>query len=884
MEERQCMHASRLQAISARGRAAAGILAGLLIGCGALCGARAQSTSESPPPQAQAPAAAPDAEVTPAAAPAVQPSGGSEAASDAAPQLQEIVVTATRRSELQSKVPISVSAFSQETLDRRGAKDFTDIVRFTPGVTLDENGTNNISIRGISSSAGSGTTGIYIDDTPIQTRALSFYTDDALPKAFDLDRVEVLRGPQGTLFGAGAEGGAVRYIMAQPSLNATSLSLRGEMAFTQSGDPSYEAGVAYGTPIVDGKLGIRASVWYRHDGGWIDHIDPFTFQTTQKNTNYSDDIALRLAAKWAVTDDVTITPSVVYQDRRVNDITAYWPVASDPGSDRYRLGDPELLREPDRYVLPALKVEADVGAVSLFSNTSYFNRQDQSGYSGTNYNLSYYQTFASPGIGCVNPPVASATCTPNLGFQPFVNPALYPLIDGHGLHLPVSLQNYRAPGLVTNGQNTFTEELRVQSNDPAAKITWIGGLFYSVSRQTSIEEINDPMLPQLFQTLFGTDYTNYFVDSTGNPVPLLANGDSFYDYNFSRDRQLALFGEASYAVTAKLKLTAGLRYSKTDTNFNNVISGPQNFGQTGGSGDQHEKPLTPKFSIGYQADRNNLFYATYAKGFRIGGANAPIPAHVCDADFSNLGIPGEPASYRQDTVNSYELGSKNKLGDTLRIASSVYYIRWQGIQQSVYLPTCGYQYTSNSGDAAAKGGDIQVEFVPTRSLSFDLAVGYTDAVFTSDVYAGTSGTNLLAAKGDAIQGASFTPPPPWTVALGMQYDFVAMNRDAFVRLDWEYASRNRAPTASEDPRTSIYDPLYYTPGVTNFVSLRAGTTIATWKVSAFIDNLFDAHPEFPPSNDPHSAVDPYNSNPPSALIRSYSWRPRTMGITLAYKM
>src|SRR6185312_14631459 len=131
--------------------------------------------------------------------------------------LEEIVVTATRREENINRVPVSVTAFSQDMIDQKGIKDFQDVVRFTPGVSIDNSGTNAISIRGISSSGGAGTTGIYIDDTPIQMRALGFNPDDTLPKTFDLDRVEILRGPQGTLFGAGSEGGTVRYIMTQPS-------------------------------------------------------------------------------------------------------------------------------------------------------------------------------------------------------------------------------------------------------------------------------------------------------------------------------------------------------------------------------------------------------------------------------------------------------------------------------------------------------------------------------------------------------------------------------------------------------------------------------------------------------------------------------------------
>src|SRR5450432_1056066 len=207
--------------------------------------------------------------------------------------LEEIVVTATRREESISKVPISITALSQSDLDMKGIRDFSEMVRFTPGVAFDTSGTNAISIRGISSSGGAGTTGIYIDDTPIQMRALGFNHDDTLPKTFDLYRVEVLRGPQGTLFGAGSEGGTVRYILTQPSVTKASTYARGEFSFTQYGEPSYEAGIAHGGPIIDGTLGFRASAWYRKDGGWIDRVDPTTRAVVDKNANTDESLVLR---------------------------------------------------------------------------------------------------------------------------------------------------------------------------------------------------------------------------------------------------------------------------------------------------------------------------------------------------------------------------------------------------------------------------------------------------------------------------------------------------------------------------------------------------------------------------------------------------------------
>jgi outer membrane receptor protein involved in Fe transport len=194
--------------------------------------------------------------------------------------LQEIVVTAQRRTQSLQDVSISVTAFNQEQMDAQGVRSIDDIARLTPGITFQRadarNGADStISIRGIASSAGAATTGIYIDDTPIQVRELGAGNAGftAFPQIFDLDRIEVLRGPQGTLFGAGSEGGTVRFITPQPSLTAFSTYVRTELGYTQGGDPSYEAGVALGGPIIEGKVGVRVSAWFRRDGGWIDRTD-----------------------------------------------------------------------------------------------------------------------------------------------------------------------------------------------------------------------------------------------------------------------------------------------------------------------------------------------------------------------------------------------------------------------------------------------------------------------------------------------------------------------------------------------------------------------------------------------------------------------------------
>jgi outer membrane receptor protein involved in Fe transport len=209
-----------------------------------------------------------------AAAPAPGQAAAAGPAEDGAPApagvepavLEEVVVTATKRKEELSKVPISIVAYNRDALEASGVKSFGDLAALTPGVEFDTSagfgpGTlTNVAIRGINSTIGTSTTGIYLDDTPIQTRvtALSYF-GNPLPLMFDVDRVEVDRGPQGTLFGAGAEGGALRFINPEPGLSKTSGFVRSEVAFTDGGGPSYEAGAAVGGPLVATPMPDRAS-------------------------------------------------------------------------------------------------------------------------------------------------------------------------------------------------------------------------------------------------------------------------------------------------------------------------------------------------------------------------------------------------------------------------------------------------------------------------------------------------------------------------------------------------------------------------------------------------------------------------------------------------
>ncbi|HVC02600.1 MAG TPA: TonB-dependent receptor [Steroidobacteraceae bacterium] len=813
------------------------------------------------------------------AAPALAQSAASDAAGGQMQSgpLQEIIVTATRRAESLSKVPLSVSAFTQRSIDLRGVENISDLAKFTPGVDVDNTGTNNISIRGIASTGGAGTTGIYLDDTPIQMRALAFNPDEALPETFDIERVEVLRGPQGTLFGAGSEGGTVRYITTPPSLTKSSIYSRDEVSYTQGGSPSYEAGVAAGMPIIDGTLGVRATVWYRRDGGYINLIDPVSLDTIQNNANFTDTSLIRLAAVWQMSDRWRLTPSIYYQDRYSNNTNDFWPLYSNQSKDRYVSADPTRRGRPDRFYLPALKVVGDFGSFQLISNTSYYHRKDTSGYDGTIYNLGFYQS------GAVLASVASG---------------LPLLLDGNGVHLPAGATDYRSPATVDNGQQNFTEEVRLQSTNANSPLLWTTGLFYSDDRQSYLEQIHDPLLNELTQAYVGSDYGSVFCvfDATTGACatpyqPVLYDprfpNDSYFLQTSAKDTQIAWYGEATYSFTNQWKLTLGARESHTQYTFNTLTGGPQLYlpPQTG-SGGKSENAFTPKVSVSYQYDNHNLYYATYAKGFRPGGANNPVPYAACATDFQNFGINGAPQTFSSDSVNSFEVGAKNNFQNRVKIASSIYYIKWNNIQQTVVPPICQISFIANLGAAVAKGADIQADIAITDHFTAELTAGYTDARYSRTAVFSPAEITPIVSSGDAITGQSGQPGAPITASAGLQYNFSVWSHDSFLRFDDEYQGSAKWLSPQQDSTTQQFDAANYVLGSTNYMSVRAGMAFGNLQVAAFVNNLGDNQT----ITNYHWSIDPGVCSTPTPacesatrLQRQWTFRPRTFGLTFIYR-
>jgi iron complex outermembrane recepter protein len=786
--------------------------------------------------------------------PAISMAATADADTASSSALAEIVVTAQRREQRLQDVPMSITTFSQEKLDQQGLRNIDDLTRLSPGVSFLRNGMSSsgnyndedsdISIRGIDSTAGASTTGIYIDDTPIQTRHLQFGTVNPYPALFDLERVEVLKGPQGTLFGAGSEGGTIRFITPEPSLTNYQVYARGEFGQIEGGGQNYSAGLAVGGPIIQNVLGFRFSVSYQEDGGWVNRVNytpppnptpaangyaliyagaPTLGATTESNSNWHDTQTARLALKWAPTDNLTVSPSAYVQTLHYNDTGAYWLSLSNPSDNVYNNGNAQRDPSTDPWYLGAVKVDWNSPFVHLVSNTSYFSRSQHSV-------SDYTQWLNTVFFGNQFPPASD------------------------------NVSSY-----FQDRQDNFTQEIRVSSVDPKAQFTWNGGVFYSRANENTTEFIFDPSYAPLL----------------GLPQP---PGSIIYNQPQFRivDKQIALFGEVNFKFTDTVNFTAGVRASKVDFTGEAQESGDLIGLVVNGTNTGSEKPVTPRFVLNYQPDSESLYYASAAKGFRPGGVNTELPTQ-CTAN-----LPGAiPSTFNSDSLWQYEIGTKQTLLDhRLQVNASVYYLKWKNIQQFVYL-TCGLGFVPNLGEVTGKGGDIEIAWRATDDLTFGLNGAYTDSYF--------DGTVALASAGEAVNLVSqgdHLPASPWNVSANMEYVFNGYPQKPYLRLDYQYATPQRSLIAGLDQNNAPNSDTTL-PGLPEIrvLSVRAGVRFNGVDLSLYAQNALNYHTPLFVSRD--LATSPANGYPgPSSTSpgdnfdtnyfgRGYA--PRSYGVTMTYR-
>jgi iron complex outermembrane recepter protein len=719
--------------------------------------------------------------------------------------LQEVIVTAEKREESLNVVPISANVLTSADMNAAGIKGISEIAAVTPGVEYDYDTQfgpgilTRLAIRGIKSDVGTSTTGVYIDDVPIQSRQSGFA--NVYPVAFDLTQVEVLRGPQGTLFGAGAEGGAVRFITTEPSMTEFTGQYRAEVSQTEYGGLSYETGAAAGGPIVDGRVGLRISAWYRDDGGYVNRVNPFTGATVDTDANRSSSRALRAAVVFTPTESLRITPSLSYQSVGLRDSPIFYPSLSNPSAGVFNNG--KLLRQPstDGFTLASLKFEQQFNFAKLTVITSYFDRPAQAMFDAT----------SEAGI---------------LFFGGYGNPL--------GLGFPASYAD-AVPDMLTLHQSQQSQEVRLTSANPEAPIQWVAGQFYSLARQVYTEDI-------------------YELGAPGNP--------GYYNSDHTTDTIVAAFAHVNARVSRYWTLSAGVRVDHTRSEETSYAGGfaypdlpPITHGIT------YETPLTPQFSLSYKPDETNFFYATIAKGFRIGGVNTQIPAS-CQTT--------APSSYTSDTVWSHEIGAKNLLFDgRLQVAGSIFEIDWNRVQTNFTLD-CGFNYVANAGAAKSTGFDLVLSMFPLHALSFNVSLGYDNVHFTKTIL---NPAGEVLTDRDAVVGGVPSVPSPWIGAANLRYEWpITHDITGCARIDEIVHSHNSGPFTELDPRAIGYDPRFVADPATNILNLKLCLIWSNLDLRLFVNNALDAHPLLQSSADA----------PGSLPIYAHTLTPRTWGLVGAW--
>jgi iron complex outermembrane recepter protein len=769
--------------------------------------------------------------------------------------IQEVIVTAQKREANLQDVPFSVSATSQDQIRNSGAGDLVDLARNIAGFTVADlgPGQSQIAIRGISSGqvirdqpGVKEQVGVYLDESPI---SVALFTPDL--ELFDLDRFEVLRGPQGTLFGAGSESGTVRYITRQPQLGKTEIMMDASFENVAHGDEGGFMRAALNLPFGD-AVAARLVAYWHHLPGFIDAVQPGG--GVKKAVNDGDRSGARLAFLIRPNDALSITPRLMFQKLDTNGY---------PRVDLYNiLGNPYTTTQPavtigslrqftqqhegltDDFTLGDLKVDYNFGPTALTSITSFTHR-----------NVLVLRD-ASQLTGSVTFDVFGAV--PQVRISS-------PLFDR--THL-----------------NVFSEEVRLASNGNDQLQWLVGGFFQHVGRRYG-QALPTP----------GYDALNASAGFPLGPNPVgLVDNPFFSDLSY-RLKQYAAFGEATYHLTNQWAITGGLRYYKFSEdrilNFNGVFAAATPAGGVPGSTDSNG--TSPRLILSYKATDDVTFNAQAARGFRLGGINDPINLPLCSP--TDKLVFGNQANWTDEKTWNYEVGAKTQWMDrriTLNI--SAFYSDIKNLQATTTAGTCSSRIVFNVPTARSEGIEAELFARPNANWDFGLSATVIDAKLTSSVVSTLPGGGLVVVGG--LADGNRLPTAPKTQAVGSLGYTLPMqgSTDVFANFTIQYVGSSFSQFENEQPgwgqiggtgdpnaaRLIAYGgPL--TVSQINFnqqlpsytlANLRFGLKTDRWQAAAYINNIADKNAVL--------ALDYERGR--SARVGYLTNQPRTIGVYGSY--
>jgi iron complex outermembrane recepter protein len=765
--------------------------------------------------------------------------------------LEEVIVTAQKRSTSLQDVPFSVASASQEQIRNSGASNIVDLSRSVAGLAIADlgPGQSQMAIRGISAGqvirdqpGVKEQVGVYLDESPI---SVALFTPDL--ELFDLDRFEVLRGPQGTLFGAGSEAGTVRYITKQPKLGAFEALMDMSLEEPTGGNVGGMIRAAINLPVND-TTAVRFAGYEHHLPGFIEAIQPDGHVI--KGVNDGDRAGFRLAMLWKPNDQLAVTPRVVYQNLSTNGYPRVdiYNILANPNTTTQppvTIGDRQQYTQQregmtDDFVLTDLKIDYDFGPATLTSVSSYTNRKV----------------------------VVKRDATQLTGSVTFD-------IFGEVPQVRISSPLYDRTKL-----NVISQELRVASNG-AQKVDWLlGGFFQHVGRR------------------YGQDLPTPGYDAlTGVPGSALnAPPDTpFYSDLTYTLKQYAAFGEATWHMTDAWRLTGGLRYYKYDEdrvlNFGGYFANPTPPGGVPAS--VSSNGVSPRLILSYRVNEDAQFYAQAAKGFRLGGINDPINIPLCSPQ--DIEVFGNQKNWNDETSKNYELGAKFRFLDrkvTLNIAA--FYADIRDLQATTTAGTCSSRIVFNVPKARSQGVEAELFARPTPNWDFGLSATWIDATLQSSVLSTLpDGTQIVV--GGLADGNRLPTAPKIQAAGNIGYTLpIADGRDFFTALTVQYVGSSFSQFENEEPNfggigTGLPNSArligYGAPpagtmytfnpelGSYSIGNIRAGVRNDRWEFAAYVNNIWDTTA--------HLALDYERGR--SARVGYLTNQPRTYGIAAQLK-
>jgi iron complex outermembrane recepter protein len=724
---------------------------------------------------------------------------------------EEIVVTARKREETIQNVPVSVAAPTESQLRDRGAENIEDISTNVAGFSVQNlgPGQSQVAMRGVSAGqivrdqpGVKEQVGVYLDESVI---SLSLFTPDI--DLFDVSRVEVLRGPQGTLFGSGSLSGTVRYITNQPQIGVSESIAELNLNSVGDGGGGGSLKAAVNVPM-SANAAMRVAAYYTSYAGFIDAVQPDL--SVNKDVNGGDRLGARVSFVVKPNDKLSITPRLLYQEVNMDgwNRTDDFNILGNPFTTtrpQVHLGDRNQftqMEEPysDEFLLGDLNISYDLAGKTLTSITSYTDRDVLV--------------------------VRDAT-------------ALTASITGGSIGLGPSVYNIDAPLYDATEAKAFTQELRLSGTH--GPLEWLTGLFYSDAERDYGQNL--PVIG--FEAAASALGVN--IPTAGTKLALtdeLYKSDLHYDF-----KQVALFGEGTWTVNPRFDVTAGLRYYDFEEDrqqvFDGIFADPiDSVGSSSADG------FAPRVIVSYKLSDATRLNAQVSKGFRLGGINDPLNTPLCTAQ--DLAIYGGHPTWDDESLWNYEAGVKTSvMGGRGTLNASVYRMDIENLQATVTAGSCSSRIILNVPEAQSTGLEAEFEVALNENFDFAISGSFNNSELQStfrdsagNVVAGIKEGNRLPTVPEfqTAAAATYRWPVGSSVAyttgvyqhVGDRYTQIGDQAEGFGRVDLTGFSGDIGGPYTQniytfDPKLPAYD----------IVNLRFGVLKGRWDTALFVNNLTD---------------------------------------------